>query len=309
MSEEGSPPSNSRPPTPTPGGTVGPAQFSFTLTNSQWRELMDKGQGSFPSLSGSSHSATATTIPPFVPGPATEANSQSCESLTDQFPYISRATIIEIIRFEFHPLNVYKLDLVSHDKAAETRNTLDIEDGSFTVRERTGSAKDYPNFASLLEPLLTYFEILGAYAASSGSASSTLAILRGCNAYCAHLSCLNRTYTWSAILQYHKHFFLKRSKEMARSNFSGWLNPDANLMSQFLFGHVRPVTSTVNSASKSKSSSSSSATSSKTPLALQTCFPFNKGTCTGSVCPAGRIHKCSKCDATSHGSSTCTKAT
>ncbi|KAF8154038.1 hypothetical protein B0H34DRAFT_631033, partial [Crassisporium funariophilum] len=137
-------------------------------------------------------------------------------SLLDVFPFIPRATIMEIVRFEFHPLNLYKLDVLAQEKAADAQNTMDLEDGHFTIRERTGSAKDYPNFASLLKPLLIYFDVLGVYAASSGNVAAILSILRGCTAYCAHLSSLNQTYFWVAILQYHKQFFLKRTKEMAR---------------------------------------------------------------------------------------------
>ncbi|KAF8167660.1 hypothetical protein B0H34DRAFT_614904, partial [Crassisporium funariophilum] len=65
---------------------------------------------------------------------------------------------------------------------------------------------NYPNFASLLEPLLIYFGILGVYAASSGNAAAMLTVFGRCSAYCTHLSTLNHIYLWLAILQYHEQF-------------------------------------------------------------------------------------------------------
>jgi hypothetical protein len=249
--------------------------------------------------------ASDASIPVFVAPGATGTPSR--ESLLDNFPSVPRATILEIVRYEFHPLNLYKLDPVAQEKATDARNTMDIEDGHFTIRERTGTPKDYPTFASLLEPLLTYFEILGSYAASSGNIGATLTIFRGSAAYCTHLSTLYRSYTWAAIIQYHKQFFLKRSKEMARGIYSEWASPDLTLMGIYLVGHYRtPAPSNI---PKSKPSASTTTSSTKTPVASQTCFPFNKGTCTGATCPAGRIHKCQKCDSTTHGSFACTKAT
>jgi hypothetical protein len=96
--------------------------------------------------------ASDASIPVFVAPGATGTPSR--ESLLDNFPSVPRATILEIVRFEFHPLNLYKLDPVAQEKATDARNTMDIEDGHFTIRERTGTPKDYPTFASLLEPLV-----------------------------------------------------------------------------------------------------------------------------------------------------------
>ncbi len=111
--------------------------------------------------------AVPEPIPPFVPPPAT---TYSSESLIDRFPFLSRSIILEIIRHDILPLNLYRLDVNAQEKAADAKSTVDIEDGRFTVRDRSGALKDYPTFASLLEPLLVYFNVLGAHAASSGNA-------------------------------------------------------------------------------------------------------------------------------------------
>ncbi|KAF8189665.1 hypothetical protein BJ912DRAFT_1142892 [Pholiota molesta] len=191
--------------------------------------------------------------------------------------------------------------------AAQVANASDASIPVFVALVPPEPHRDYPTFASLLEPLLTYFEILGSYAASSGNIGATLTIFRGSAAYCTHLSTLYRSYTWAAIIQYHKQFFLKRSKEMARGVYTEWASPDLTLMGIYLVGHYRaPAPSNV---PKSKSSANPTTSSTKTPVASQTCFPFNKGTCTGATCPAGRIHKCQKCDSTAHGAFACTKAT
>ncbi|KAF8171507.1 hypothetical protein BJ912DRAFT_995404 [Pholiota molesta] len=259
-------------------------------------------QASQPASSATAIATSAAeTIPPFVP-PPNPVVANSGESLVDRFPSIPRAIIIEIVRHEIHPLNLYKLDIRAQDRISDAKNTVDLEDGRFTIRERTGGVKDYPTMSSLLEPLMLYFHVLGAHAASSGNAHAVLALLESCASYISHLSWLNRTYLWSAVLLYHKHFFLIRQKEMARGIYNGWKHPNPDLVTEYLLGHGRPAQS-----SKPKPSSNSSAFASKASTSTQTCFPFNRGSCTASPCPSGRIHKCQKCDSTEHGALNCKK--
>jgi hypothetical protein len=292
--------------------------MGFNLTDDQLRMVLATGYFNppvgAPAPGGApapalSADATAANIPMFVAsGPA---STPSRESILNLFPTVPRATILEIVRFEFHPYNLHKLDPSAQAKAADIRlNTLDLEDGHFTVRPKTGSAKDYPTFASLLDPLLVYFDILGVYAASSGNNANTLAILRGSHAYCAHLSALSRTYTFSSVLTYHVTYFLSRAREMSTGDFSGWTQIDGQLLHRhFSVGDLRSSSSSANSKSKPAGTSTGSTSSSKTPVSLQTCFQFNKGNCSGDKCPAGRIHKCQKCDSTDHGSHACKKST
>jgi hypothetical protein len=101
--------------------------------------------------------------------------------------------------------------------------TLDVEGGILMATPRSGSLHDYPTLSLLLEPLLTYFSILTAYAASSGDMLVTLTIANGCNAYTSHLFALSQQFQWSIILQYYKSYFLSRCCKMAREDYSGWL--------------------------------------------------------------------------------------
>ncbi|KAF8172661.1 hypothetical protein BJ912DRAFT_1148100 [Pholiota molesta] len=212
-----------------------------------------------------------------------------CASLLSDFPCISRATLQEIVRFELHPFDLYKLD-------------MDMEAQEKAWRGHAGSATDYPTFASLLAPLLVYFDVLGCDAAvASGDATTTLAVLRGCAAYCAHLSALDRTYAWAAVLQHHTRFFLRRAREMARGVYSGWAVLDLQLMHECLPGHERGAPPGTGSR-KSRAARSRSAACVGAPAAAEEiCFRFNKGTCTGAMCPAGRVHRCRKCESGLHG--------
>lgn len=245
--------------------------------------------------------AVSSAPPPFVAAPA--AVLPPGTSLFDRFPQVEASTILEITRHEFKPMDLFKLDPASQDKNLERKSSVDVEEGVLTATPRGGSLRDYPTFSSLLEPLLVYFNILTAYAASSGDMAATLTIADGSNVYPAHLSSLNRQFQWNAVLQYHKSFFLARRREMARGEYSGWLRPDVVLMSQYVYSHPR-----IQSHPSSSKSSRLASNSAKQPVAAQICFAYNKGSCTSSPCPNGRIHKCQKCDALDHGALNCSKA-
>lgn len=145
-----------------------------------------------------------------------QPSATSAESIADNFPHVPPDTIQEILHFEFFPPDLYKLDPISSE-----------------------STKQYSTLSSLMGPLSVYFQIIGCYAASSNNSSAVLAVQRASLAYCAHLSSLNETYEWSAVLEYHSQFFFRRSREMARGDYSGWQSPDQELMGQLLFPHVR----------------------------------------------------------------------
>lgn len=233
-----------------------------------------------PSVAASA--AEFATPPPFVAASATVLPLGT--SLFDRFPQVEESTILEIIRHDFKPMDLFKLDPAA----------LDVG----------GSLHNFPTFSSLLEPLLIYFSILTAYAASSGDMLATLTIANGCNAYTGHLSALNRRFQWNAVLQYHKSYFLSRRREMTRGNYTGWLQPDILLMNEHLFRHLR-IQNHPNLSKNSRLASNSA----KQPVATQTCFAFNKGSCTSSPCPKSRIHRCQNCNASDHGASNCSKLT
>lgn len=234
-------------------------------------------------------------------------NAAPGESILNHFPTISRSIVLEVIWHEIVPLNLYKLDVNATEKAAEAKNLVDFEEGNITIKQRMGGVKDYPTFASLLDPLLVYFNILGFHAASSGQAHAVLAILDACAAYTTQLSLFYRSYAWTAVLSYHKHFFLRRQHEMLQGKFSGWKLADGNLTTLYLMPFLRMFASLAKSSKSGSGSGSSTSSLLCTPTAQQVCFNFNKGTCTTSPCPASRTHKCQKCDASGHGAHTCTK--
>ncbi|KAF8814520.1 hypothetical protein BYT27DRAFT_7082109 [Phlegmacium glaucopus] len=226
------------------------------------------------------------------------------ESLYDLFPLVETGTILEITKHTFKPLDLFKLDPTLHDKNMDLKTTLDLENGSITAKAKSGSLRDYPQFTSLLEPLMVYFNILSAYAASSGNVDATYAIAQGTCLYVQHLSTLNCSYTWHAVLQYHKAFFLLRCREMARGDYSGWTRSDGQLMNTHLYHQI------CSSSSGSVRTSTRPAPASKQlPISQQTCYSFNKGSCPSSPCPSGWIHKCQKCDDPNHGAHACTKST
>ena len=221
-----------------------------------------------------------TNLPPFRSTTATVVAPG--ESLYDLFPFIETSTILEITKHIFKPLDLFKLD-----------PTLDLDNGTISPRAHSGSLlQDYPHFSSLIEPLTIYFDILSAYAASSGNVAATYAIVTGGFQYIRHLSTLNRSYHWHAVLHYHKAFFTLRCREMLRGDYTGWARSDGQLMNYHLYHQVR--SSAVNSSNPSRVASTSS---SATPVSSQICHSFNTGDCTTSPCPSGRIHKCQNCDA------------
>ena len=196
------------------------------------------------------HSTTATVV---VPG----------ESLYDLFPLVETSTILDITKHIFKPLDLFKLDPTLHDKNMDLKTVLDFDNGTTSAEAHSDSLRDYPHFASLVEPLTIYFDILSAYAASSGNVAATYAIVTGGFHYIRHLSALNRSYHWHAVLQYHKAFFMLRCRDMLKGDYTGWARSDVQLMNCHLYHQVRS-SAVVNSS---------------------------------STCPSGRIHQCEKCDA------------
>jgi hypothetical protein len=187
------------------------------------------------------HSTSATVV---APG----------ESLYDLFPLIETSTILDITKHIFKPLDLFKLDPTLHDKNTDLK--LDFDNGTISAKAHSGSLRDYPRFSSLVEPLTIYFDILSAYAASSGNVAATYAIVTGGFHYIRHLSTLIRSYHWHAVLQYHKAFFMLRCRDMLRGDYTGWARSDVQLMNCHLYHQVR--SSAVNSSEPSRVASSSS---------------------------------------------------
>ena len=197
--------------------------------------------------------------------------------------------LLDIARHEFKPKDLFKLD--SHFRE---KGELDKGEDS---KSRAGLPKEYPSLSSLLTPLLTYFQVLENFAASAGDLEATRVIADGAAIYTSHILVLHQQYQWGAVLQYHFDFHYLRRPEMRDGDYLGWTRTDAELMNCHLFGHFKTAREGAN-----RSLSSTSKT-----CAEQVCFAFNKGKCTASPCPGGRVHKCRKCGTTGHGEKDCKK--
>ncbi|GLB35400.1 hypothetical protein LshimejAT787_0209650 [Lyophyllum shimeji] len=230
--------------------------------------------------------------PPTFPAFISTDTSPAGKSLPSLFPAIETSVLLDIARHEFRPIDLCKLD-------SRFRNKADVERLD-SAAPCVGAFKEYPSLHSLLVPLTTYFAILQAFSASAGDAHATFLIGNSAARYTAHLLELHQHYEWTAVLQYHMQFHLHRRQEMLSGSYAGWAQPDQLLMSQYLFGRMR--------AAGGASSSRSGSGKSKRDVSAETCFAFNKGSCSTSPCPDGRVHKCRKCGASDHGEKTCKKS-
>jgi hypothetical protein len=167
--------------------------------------------------------------------------------------------------------------------------------------------KHFPSFHSLLRPLLKYFEVLGAFAASSGKPWEVFAITRSLSDYVSHLTELHQQYKWSAVVIYHVEFHSVRMWDMKAGDYSGWARPDHGLLSRLVYSHPLPSpSSTASSATRPPGSKSKKPSS--LPIEQQICFDWNTGICKSSPCPTKRRHVCHTCEG-DHQSSACTKKT
>ncbi|TFK78411.1 hypothetical protein K466DRAFT_471136, partial [Polyporus arcularius HHB13444] len=146
------------------------------------------------------------------------------------FPSIKASILLDIARHDFEPSDLYKLDTKYRDKG--TRSVLDFDGTTFTMRDP--STKDYPSFRSVYAPLMSYFNILTAFAASSGNTAYQYQVASGAFFYMTQLEQFNEEYQWSAVLLYHMQFHHKRRRDMVRGDYSGWAQVDSALHAQFL---------------------------------------------------------------------------
>ncbi|KAI9064882.1 hypothetical protein FKP32DRAFT_1569147 [Trametes sanguinea] len=244
---------------------------------------------------------TANSFPQFIP--PVNLPPSSGMSLLDLFPSVKASVLLDISRHDFEPSDLYKLDSKFRDKS--TRSVLDFNGKTFTLRDP--STKDYPTFHSLHTPLLTYFDILVAFASSSGDASATYHVSRGAFQYLTQLAQFYDDYQWGAVLSYHMEFHHKRRREMVRGDYSGWAQIDPLLQAQHLTGKER--------ARMTPGATRTHTPPGKVPAnappkdhANEVCNLFNRGACT-SPCRYKRLHKCLDCSSTEHGQNTCTKKT
>ena len=281
----------------TPPAYTGPAVPQFipfstpapiVLTADALQVILAHNARNFPTDSSVQTTASLTTapvpqanLPPFHSTTATAVAPG--ESFYGLFPLIETSTILDITKHVFKPSDLFKLN-----------PTLDFDNRTISARAHSDSLlRDYPHFSSLIEPLTIYFGILSAYAASSGNVASTYAIATGGFHYIRHLSTLNRSYHWHAVLQYHKAFFKLRCHDMKKGDYTGWARPDGQLMNRYLYHH-RVRSSAVDSSEPGPFQVASSS-SPEAPISSQICHSINTGACTTSPCPS--CHECQSCEA------------
>lgn len=244
----------------------------------------------------------APVVPPFTgSGGTSEFGSKSLPAL---FPSVESKIIMDIASHVFAPLDLPRLL-----SPLAARQDYIAPPSSAPSAEHTLALKHFPSFHSLLRPLLKYFEVLGAFAASSGKPWEVFAITRSLSDYISHLTELHQQYKWSAVVIYHIEFHTIRLWDMKAGDYSAWGRPDLNLLSRLVFMHPLPPPSS-NSHHTSPGANYKGAASKpkKTPLPVdqQVCYDYNSGICKTSPCPAKRRHVCRTCDG-DHPASACKK--
>ncbi|KAL1667455.1 hypothetical protein GGF50DRAFT_48501 [Schizophyllum commune] len=217
-------------------------------------------------------------------------------SLYDIFPLIEPELLLAIAQHTLKPTDLHKLDSRYRDK-------VDQGSSESAASNRGPPVKDYPSLNSLVIPLHVYFQVLGAFGATGGgSATDVFNIMQGGFQYLQHLTQLHQHYEWAGVLEYHMAFHLKRRRDMGNGDYSGWLQPDAALMSTILLHRTKQYGRDSRSGAGSSGSSkvkAGSSPSGRIPKGEQTCFLYNTGTCT-TPCPDGRKHVCKRCSSPSH---------
>ena len=255
------------------------------------KQLEDNNKSGIISSSDSLSGGRAEDFkpPPFVAG----ASPYQGKSLRAQFPDLKTSLLLEIMRHHVDPGELHKLD-VHHRPSSEVKG------------KSSSNPTKYKSTLDLILPLLTYFRVLGAFAASGSSSSATnvLHVMRGGMMYVSHILDLSTRFQWSAVVRYHLRFHEARIAKMEEGDYSGWTQMDLNLMAETLIGWELKKERSDSGRSSSDSASSRPGRSSKSQ---QYCFGFGRGDCTSTPCPDGRMHKCRKCDATDHGDKACSK--
>ncbi|KAJ3780159.1 hypothetical protein GGU10DRAFT_381087 [Lentinula aff. detonsa] len=125
------------------------------------------------------------TPPPFT---STAEPTTLGKSLYALFPNVEERHILNITRHEFRPFSLHKLDRHIRTKADTVKGGLDA------LALGKGSIRDYPSLDSVVVPLLTYFNILIAYARSSGNPDAGCVLSMGAISYVASLMEMAKTF-------------------------------------------------------------------------------------------------------------------
>ncbi|KAJ7138504.1 hypothetical protein C8R43DRAFT_864344, partial [Mycena crocata] len=226
-------------------------------------------------------------VPPFTGSGAT--SEFGGKSLPALFPSIESKIILDIVSHAFTPLDLPRLL-----SPLAARQDYVAPPSSAPSAEHTLALKHFPSFHALLRPLLKYFEVLGAFAASSGKPWEVFAITRSLSDYVSHLTELHQQYKWSAVVIYHVEFHTIRLWDMKSGDYSGWARPDHHLLSRLVYPHPLPPPSSPGQLSSK--SASAKTKKSALPVEQQICFDWNNSICKSSPCPSKRRHVCRTCE-------------
>ncbi|KAF8582193.1 hypothetical protein K439DRAFT_1351924, partial [Ramaria rubella] len=115
------------------------------------------------------------------------------------FPQVDAVLQLTIVRHEFQPGHLFKLDSTIKDKLK--MKTFEISNSSdFMQHDREASPKDYPSFHVLFDPLSIYFEILQFFLIASGNIPAIQQVVLGCSEYLRILYYSYTHYEWTAVL-------------------------------------------------------------------------------------------------------------
>ncbi|KZT00217.1 uncharacterized protein LAESUDRAFT_613137, partial [Laetiporus sulphureus 93-53] len=167
-------------------------------------------------------------------------------SLPELFPTVEPGVLLDIARHAFDPYDLYKLDANYRAHVLEHASLTPLPASplpfsSFpsafaqhALGPREFIMRFYPSLSSLFAPLSTYFRILLAFTASSGSVDATHTLASATKEYLARLVSFSEEYHWSVVLPYHMAFHEKRLDEMRKGEFDGWAEVDLTLLVKFL---------------------------------------------------------------------------
>ena len=112
-------------------------------------------------------------------------------SLASYFPDVKPVLLLAIVKHEFDPGQLFKIDPQLRVKPGDSR--LQLSDTGILIKaERDASPKEYPSFCSLHDPLHIYFNILMHQLIVSGNHQALLNFTHGSSKYVGPIQAIHR---------------------------------------------------------------------------------------------------------------------
>ncbi|KAG8939185.1 hypothetical protein FRC04_006836, partial [Tulasnella sp. 424] len=119
-------------------------------------------------------------------------------SVQDLFPEVEGSVLASVLGHTLTASDLYKLNARYRDKP--DRSTLELDGTSLRIRG-DATARDYPSFSYIHQPLVNYFTVLIHHVLDCKYFAAAAML------YVGQLQKLNDEYEWSAVLRYHLAFF------------------------------------------------------------------------------------------------------